>query len=112
MTSFRSRRSMRSPNGIRARLKLDPPSLSEGTRTTALVPSDARTTSRQIRKTPRRQETPGRKRRPGRPSSYQPEYCEVIIEAGKEGWSLSATAAKIGRHSSTGELHIQSLATP
>ena len=67
----------------------------------ALVRSDARTASRPIPKTTPRPETPKRKRRPGRPSSYLPEYCDVIIGAGKEGWSLTATAAKIGVHRAT-----------
>ena len=67
----------------------------------ALVRSDAPTASQKIRKTTRRPETPKRKRRPGRPSSYRPEYCDVVIEAGKEGWSLTATAAKIGVHRAT-----------
>ena len=67
----------------------------------ALVRSDVPTASRQIRKTNRYPETPKRKRRPGRPSSYRPEYCDVVIEAGKEGWSLTATAAKIGVHRAT-----------
>ena len=67
----------------------------------ALAPSDAPTAFRGIRKTNRCPETPKRKRRPGRPSSYRPEYCDVIIEAGKEGWSLTATAAKIGVHRAT-----------
>ena len=64
-------------------------------------PSDARTASRRIRKPNRCPETPKRKRRPGRPSSYRPEYCDVGIDAGKEGWSLTATAAKIGVHRAT-----------
>jgi hypothetical protein len=66
-----------------------------------IVPSDTRTASRRIRKTTRRPKTPKRQRYPGRPSSYRPEYCDVIIEAGKEGWSLTATAAKLGAHRET-----------
>jgi hypothetical protein len=68
----------------------------------ALVWSDAYTASRRIGNTTQSPETPKRKkRRPGRPSSYRPEYCDLIIEAGKEGWSLTATAAKIGVHRAT-----------
>jgi hypothetical protein len=46
----------------------------------ALVRSDARTTSRQIRKTTRRPETPKGKRRPGRPSKYKPEFAERVTD--------------------------------
>lgn len=32
----------------------------------------------------------------GRPSKYDPAYCEQVIEAGAEGYSLTAFAGKIG----------------
>jgi hypothetical protein len=44
----------------------------------ALAPSDARTASRQSRKTTPRSEPPKRKRRPGRPSKYKPEFAEQV----------------------------------
>lgn len=31
----------------------------------------------------------------GRPTKYKPEYCERVIEAGREGYSLTAFAAMI-----------------
>ena len=32
----------------------------------------------------------------GRPSSYKPEYCEAVIEMGKQGFSVVEMAAEIG----------------
>ena len=32
---------------------------------------------------------------PGRPSSYRPEYCEMVIEAGADGFSLTAFAGML-----------------
>jgi transposase len=32
----------------------------------------------------------------GRPSKYDPSYCEAVIEAGKQGFSLTAFAGSIG----------------
>lgn len=32
----------------------------------------------------------------GRPSKYKPEFCQELIEAGKEGYSIEAFAGKIG----------------
>ena len=46
----------------------------------ALVRSDARTASRQIRKTTGRPETSQGKRRPGRPSKYKPEFAERVTD--------------------------------
>lgn len=39
----------------------------------------------------------------GRPTSYRPEYCEQVVEAAREGKSLTAFAAEIdvGRQSIT-----------
>lgn len=34
--------------------------------------------------------------RTGRPSTYKPEYCQVAIELGKEGKTITAIANKIG----------------
>lgn len=36
------------------------------------------------------------KRKPGRPSSYRPEYCQRIIELGKEGKSITQMAVALG----------------
>ena len=36
------------------------------------------------------------KRPVGRPSLYKPEYCDMVVELGKEGHSLTATAAILG----------------
>jgi hypothetical protein len=32
----------------------------------------------------------------GRPSKYDPSYCQAVIEAGKQGFSLTAFAGSIG----------------
>jgi transposase len=32
----------------------------------------------------------------GRPTKYKPEYCEQLIEAGRNGWTFQAFAGKIG----------------
>src|SRR5688572_7258222 len=37
----------------------------------------------------------------GRPTSYQPEYCERVIELGREGLSVVEMAAEIGVHRET-----------
>lgn len=37
----------------------------------------------------------------GRPSSYRPEYCEQLIELGREGMSVVEMAAEIGCHRET-----------
>lgn len=37
----------------------------------------------------------------GRPTNYKPEYCEMVIEWGKLGWSLAEMASKIGVSKST-----------
>ena len=37
----------------------------------------------------------------GRPSSYKPEYCEAVIEMGKQGFSVVEMAAEIGVHRSS-----------
>ena len=59
----------------------------------ALVPSDAPTASRQIRKTTRRPETPKRKRRPGRPPQYKPEFARQVMNY----CLLGATNKELGR---------------
>ena len=59
----------------------------------ALVRSDARTASRQIRKTTRRPETPKRKRRPGRPPQYKPEFAKQVMNY----CLLGATNKELGR---------------
>jgi hypothetical protein len=43
----------------------------------------------------------GGQHRRGRPSLYRPAICTTVVECGREGWSLSATAAKIGVHRET-----------
>lgn len=37
----------------------------------------------------------------GRPTLYKPEYCELVIELGKKGYSLAAMASEIGVHRDT-----------
>jgi hypothetical protein len=37
----------------------------------------------------------------GRPSDYLPEYCEKVIELGREGMSVVEMAAEIGCHRET-----------
>ena len=37
----------------------------------------------------------------GRPSAYLPEYCERVIELGREGMSVVEMAAEIGVHRET-----------
>lgn len=37
----------------------------------------------------------------GRPSSYDPKYCERVIEMGREGYSVVEMAADIGVHRET-----------
>ena len=59
----------------------------------ALVRSDARTASRQIRKTTRRPETPKRKRRPGRPPQYKPEFAKQVMNY----CLLGATNKELGK---------------
>lgn len=34
-------------------------------------------------------------RQPGRPSSYKPEYCEAVIEAGRRGKSVAWMASQL-----------------
>jgi len=37
----------------------------------------------------------------GRPTDYKPEYCEQVIQAGRDGYSLTAFAGMIGVARST-----------
>lgn len=37
----------------------------------------------------------------GRPSSYKPEYCEAVVEMGKQGFSVVEMATEIGVARST-----------
>lgn len=37
----------------------------------------------------------------GRPSSYDPAYCEQVIEMGKQGYSVVEMAAELGVHRET-----------
>lgn len=37
----------------------------------------------------------------GRPSDYDPAYCEQVIELGKQGYSVVEMAAEIGVHRNT-----------
>lgn len=37
----------------------------------------------------------------GRPTDYRPEYCEFVVELGKQGYSVVEMAAEIGVHRNT-----------
>lgn len=39
---------------------------------------------------------PAPKRRPGRPSKYDPAFCDLVIELGEQGKSLAQMASRIG----------------